>query len=150
MNTIRIAVLFTLVLGVAGCSAQNGAKFALPPGDVERGKDAFLHFRCYDCHRVRGVDLPIGEEPNQVMVDLGRLEAGPRDYSDLVMAIINPSHRLAKGYTPILVSTDGKSRMTVYNDVMTISQLADLVTFLLAHYEFESPPPDRYPDYYGP
>jgi hypothetical protein len=84
------------------------------------------------------------------MVELGRLEDQPHEYSDLVMAIINPSHRLAKGYTPILVSTDGKSRMTVYNDVMTISQLTDIVAFLQAHYELRPYEQSQYPDYYGP
>lgn len=150
MNKYFATLLPWLALCLVGCSAQSGDKFSLPKGDPSRGQEAFLHFRCNDCHRVRGVDLPFGEEPNQVMVELGRLESGPRNHSDLVMAIINPSHRLAKGYTPILVSTDGASRMTVYNDVMTISQLADLVAFLQSHYELEPTRQFQYPDYYGP
>jgi hypothetical protein len=99
---------------------------------------------------VRGVDLPLGEEPNQVVVELGRLESQPSDYGDLVTAIINPSHRLATGYTQSLVSSEGKSRMTVYNDVMTVSQLVDIVAFLQSHYELRPYQPTPYPDYYGP
>jgi mono/diheme cytochrome c family protein len=150
MNTSDLTLLLGLTLFLTGCSEQRADKFTLPKGDADRGKEVFLHFRCYDCHRVRGVDLPLGEEPGQVQVELGRREAQPHEYGDLVMAIINPSHRLAKGYTPILVSTDGKSRMTVYNDVMTVSQLIDVVAFLQSHYEIRPHEQSQYPDYYGP
>jgi hypothetical protein len=40
--------------------------------------------------------------------------------------------------------------MTVYNDVMTVSQLADIVAFLQAHYELQPYEPTSYPDFYGP
>lgn len=149
MRRSRAICVLCIAMSFAGCSTRSD-KFTLPPGNAERGQEAFVHFRCYDCHRVRGVDLPIGEEPNQVMVELGRVESQPRDYSDLVTAIVNPSHRLAKGYTPVLISTDGKSRMTVYNDVMTVTQLIDIVAFLQSHYEVRPYEPTPYPDFYGP
>ena len=69
-----------------------------------------------------------------------------KTYGDLVTAIVNPSHNLAKGYTPSLVAQDGKSRMTVYNDVMTVSQLIDIVAFLQAHYELQPHTPTTYPN----
>jgi hypothetical protein len=145
------SALFAACLGgcVAGC-AGNESSFTLPKGDAERGQAAFVHFRCYDCHRVKGVELPTSEEPDQVLVQLGGEVERPREYSDLVMGIINPSHRLAKGYSPNLVSQDGKSRMTVYNDVMTVTQLIDIVTFLQAHYELRPYEPTPYPVYYSP
>lgn len=149
MRQSKAICVLCITVGLTGCSTRSD-KFTLPPGNAERGQEAFVHFRCYDCHRVRGVDLPLGEEPNQVMVELGRVESQPRDYSDLVTAIVNPSHRLAKGYTPILISTDGKSRMTVYNDVMTVTQLIDIVAFLQSHYEVRPYEPTPYPDFYGP
>jgi hypothetical protein len=40
--------------------------------------------------------------------------------------------------------------MTVYNDVMTVSQLIDIVAFLQAHYELRPYEPTPYPDYYVP
>jgi len=141
------------VLGVgallAGCSRGSDG-FTLPPGDAARGRTVFVAFRCYDCHRVEGVDLPVGEEPNQVAVELGGKVDRVRTYDELVTAIINPSHRLAQGYTHDLVARDGKSRMTVYNDVMTISQLIDLVTFLQDHYELQVPDSTMYRNYYTP
>ena len=145
----RVFVKLSLIVCLAGCASKE-ENFTLPKGDAERGQAAFVNFRCYDCHRVHGVDLPPAEEPNQVMVELGGKVERLRDYGDLVTAIINPSHRLASGYTPNLVAQEGKSRMTVYNDVMTVSQLIDIVTFLQSHYELQPYEPTPYPDYYGP
>ena len=146
--TRRIAML-GLVACLAGCAGEYEG-FTLPPGDAERGQAAFVAFRCYDCHRVNGVELPAGEESDQAVVELGGEVDRVRKYGDLVTAIVNPSHRLAQGYTPDLVARDGKSRMTVYNDVMTVSQLIDIVTFLQAHYKVREYEPTPYPNYYGP
>lgn len=135
----------TCLVGCAGSSEKEG--FTLPSGDVERGHEAFVRFRCYDCHRIPGVDLPVGEEPDQVVVELGGKLQRVKNYGDLVTAIINPSHRLASGYTESRVSQDGKSNMTVYNDVMTVSQLIDIVTFLQSHYKLQPDTPTAYSDY---
>jgi hypothetical protein len=152
MIAIRVFAAIGLIVCFAGCAANESKQrsFTLPKGDAERGRAAFIHFRCYDCHRVAGVELPIGEEPDQVTVELGGKVERVRDYGDLVTAITNPSHRLAKGYTPNLVARDGKSRMTVYNDVMTVAQLIDIVAFLQSHYELRPYEPTEYPDFYNP
>jgi hypothetical protein len=149
MLAMRFYVTLGVAVWLAGCAADN-SQFTLPPGDADHGQEAFVKFRCFDCHLVHGVNLPPGEEPNQVMVELGGQVDRLRDYGDLVTAIINPSHRLAKGYAAGMVANEGKSRMTVYNDVMTVSQLIDIVTFLQSHYELRPYEPTPYPDYYGP
>jgi hypothetical protein len=149
MFAIRFVAQLGLITCLIGCSSGDN-EFTLPPSDAERGQAAFVAFRCYDCHRVQSVELPVGEEPDQVMVELGGEVERLRDYGDLVTAIINPSIRLAKGYTPGLVGDDGKSRMTVYNDVMTVSQSIDMVTFLQSHYQLRPFEPTPYPVYYSP
>jgi hypothetical protein len=149
MITTRFFAKVCLIVCLVGCGSEDNT-FTLPQGDAERGQAAFISFRCFDCHLVHGVNLPPGEEPNQVMVELGGEVERLREYGDLVTAIVNPSHRLAKGYNEELVARDGKSRMTVYNDVMTVTQLNDIVTFLQAHYKLKPYEPTRYPDYYGP
>lgn len=150
-RSIHAIAKMCLVVCFAGCtSTSDDEGFSLPPGDAERGQAAFVAFRCFDCHSVHGVDLPPGEEPDQVVVELGGEVERVRTYDDLVTAIINPSHRLAKGYAESSVSRNGKSRMTVYNDVMKVSQLIDLVTFLQAHYELRPHEPTIYPSYYTP
>jgi hypothetical protein len=149
MATAQVWAKLCLVVCLVGC-AREDKEFTLPQGDAERGQAAFIKFRCFDCHLVAGVDLPPGEEPGQVMVELGGQVDRLRDYGDLVTAIINPSHRLAKGYSESMVANEGKSRMTVYNDVMTVSQLIDVVTFLQSRYELRPYEPTQYPDYYTP
>jgi sulfur-oxidizing protein SoxX len=145
MLATRVGATLCLVACLAGCAKNDETGYTLPPGSVERGQAEFIAFRCFDCHRVRGVELPLGEEPDQVVVELGSDVNRNKTYSDLVTGIINPSHSLAKGYTPSLVAQDGKSRMTVYNDVMTVSQLIDIVAFLQAHYELQPHKPTTYP-----
>jgi sulfur-oxidizing protein SoxX len=145
MFAIRGGTTLCLIACLAGCAKKVDLGYTLPPGNVERGQAAFISFRCFDCHRVQGVELPTGEEPDQVVVELGGSADDIRTYGDLVTAIINPSHNLAKGYTPSLVAHDGKSRMTVYNDVMTVSQLVDIVAFLQAHYKLRPPQLTTYP-----
>ncbi len=146
MSVARIVALLLSIACLAGCATEGGG-FTLPAGNAERGKQAFLKFRCFDCHQVHGVDLPTAEEPDQVIVKLGGEVSQEKPYADLVTGIINPSHRLAAGYDPNLVAHDGKSRMTVYNDVMTVSQLIDVVAFLQEHYKLMPYEPTIYPDY---
>ena len=56
---------------VSSAASAKEKEFSLPPGDAERGQAAFVQFRCFDCHLVNGVELPPGEEQDQVMVNLG-------------------------------------------------------------------------------
>ena len=138
----------SVLVCVTGCSSGTETSYSLPQGNAERGKEAFVAFRCYDCHQVQGVDLPVAEEPNQILVQLGGEVPKIKTYGELVTAIVNPSHRLAKGYTEELVARDGQSRMTVYNDVMTVTQPVDLVAFLQSHYQLQPYKPTEYPVYY--
>jgi hypothetical protein len=149
MNATRPFVILALGAILSGCSGGYEG-FTLPPGDAERGKEAFVQFRCYDCHTVSGVEMRVGEQRDQAVVELGGAVGRVRTYDDLVTAIINPSHRWAQGYSEALVAQEGMSKMTVYNDVMTVSQLVDLVKFLEGTYELLTPSPTDYPHYYGP
>lgn len=144
---LRIGFLSAMVIA-AGCSSSDEKAYTLPKGDAERGKEEFIAFRCYDCHQVKGVDMPVAEQPDQVLVQLGGEVPKIKTYGELVTAIVNPSHKLAKGYTESLVARDGQSKMTVYNDVMTVSQLVNLVAFLQSHYELKPYEPTEYPMYY--
>ena len=144
------SLLLTLPLAcLAGCGPKDEG-FTLPVGDAERGQAAFIAFRCFDCHEVHDVDLPAGEEPNQKNVELGGVVTRTKSYADLVTGIINPSHRIAKGYEAATDADKGESPMKVYNDVMTVSELVDIVTFLQEHYELLPYEPTDYPYYYGP
>ena len=69
--------------------------------------------------------LAVGlQEKQEQSIKLGGEVARIKTYGELVTSIINPSHKLAKGYPPEAVaSEEGQSKMKNYNDVMTVSQL---------------------------
>ena len=69
-------------------------------------------------------------------VELGGKVTRVKTYGELVTAIINPSHKLAQGYSAEQVTSDGEeSRMPVYNGYMTVQELIDIVAFLQPHYD---------------
>ncbi len=157
----RLAAFVLLTIAVVGCNQQADrsgvnqtgvdqtgqvgevAAFALPAGDAVAGQATFVKLRCYDCHEIPGVDLPFGEELDQVRVLLGGESAGATTYDELVTSIINPSHRISAKYTESLVASGGVSNMTNYNDAMTVSELINLVAFLQLHYEMVERSPAR-------
>jgi hypothetical protein len=135
MQVDRTTVLL-LVTVLGGCGGQEKG-FTLPQGDAERGRETFVAFRCFDCHDVHNVELPARENSNVTIVKLGGEVTQNKTYGDLVTGVINPSHRLAAGYKPSENVPEGTSPMKVYNDVMTVTQLVNIVTFLQQHYKLK-------------
>ena len=72
-----------------------------------------------------------------------------KTYAELVTSVINPSHRIASGYSADeLTDEAGDSKMRNYNDIMTVTDLIDLVAFLESHYELTGYPETHYVRYY--
>jgi L-cysteine S-thiosulfotransferase len=132
---------------LAGCetSPQSGKGFTLPEGDVVRGEAAFVALQCHACHSVSGVELPEREPELDRPVALGGEVTRISTYGELVASIINPSHKLARGYPQETIAENGESKMTNYNEVMTVQQLTDLVAFLQSHYTLAPQVPTDYP-----
>jgi hypothetical protein len=143
-----VLTMATLVI-LSGCdlASTSSRGFALPEGDAGRGREAFVALDCTSCHRVRDLELPAPALEGPVMVVLGGGVSRVKSYDELVTSIINPSHRLARGFSKDGVSVEGESLMAVYNDVMTVTELIDLVTFLQSEYEVIQRPGYRYPVY---
>ena len=141
--------IFTALVTAAGCdmSVQSSPGISLPEGNAEAGQTAFVALQCTSCHRVKDLNLPPPETEGPDTIVLGGGVTRVRSYGDLVTSIINPSHRLAKGFAADRVSQEGQSLMTVYNDVMTVSQMIDIVAFLQSRYEKIERPGYRYPKY---
>lgn len=149
MNRLEAAAALLVAasfLGACGQGPESPRGFRLPDGDAAAGRETFLALQCHDCHRVDGVELPAPAEEGPVRVLLGGEVSRVKTYGELVTSIINPSHKLAEGYPAQAVSRDGESLMRIYNDVMTIRQLIDLVAFLQPQYEVV--PPRDYYSYY--
>ncbi|MEM8680933.1 MAG: cytochrome C [Planctomycetota bacterium] len=146
-----LQVLGLVCLIFCGCDRgpQSPYGFTLPEGDATRGALVFQEMQCHACHRVEGIEQPADPRGNpQISVALGGRVPRIKTYGELVTAIINPSHRLAENHTVQRISTpEGKSRMLVYNDFITVTELCDLVVFLQSKYELAPTPRTPYPLY---
>lgn len=138
-----------LAVLLAACNLTTGSDedFSLPQGDVDRGRDAFVSLQCTTCHQIKDLDLPPPRAEGPVRIVLGGGVTRLKSYNELVTSIINPSHKLARGFPVDTVSEGGESLMANYNDVMTVSQVIDLVAFLDSRYEKIERPGYRYPKY---
>ena len=134
-TVLMIAAVASLALGGCGADRMSEKGFSLPEGDADRGREAFLYMHCHECHTIAGIDLPRIELADPPFVELGGSVTKVKTYGELVTAIINPSHRLAKGYALDVIANDGESKMPVYNGFMTVQELIDIVTYLQPHYE---------------
>ena len=146
---LRLASLFTIAASLAACnmSPKSSYGFRLPDGSIEAGQTVFTEMGCNSCHSVNGKpELREGVEPEMTVL-LGGQTARIGTYGELVTSIINPSHKLSRRLPRDLVSDDGVSKMTNYNDVLTVAQLVDLVAFLQDQYDLFMPPPHTYPPY---
>lgn len=139
-KTTTILVLAALA-GLGACEADRMSEkgFSLPEGNALNGKEAFIYMHCHECHTIAGEELPTLALADPPYIALGGKVTRVKTYGELVTAIINPSHKLARGYAAELVSEDGESRMYVYNEQMTVQELIDIVMFLQEQYEVVAP-----------
>lgn len=150
MKNCFALLLVSLSVVLSGCDTgpKSSRGFTLPDGDPALGKAAFIELRCHSCHQIAGIEqlTAEGEKP-KISVKLGGKVTKIKTYGELVTSVINPSHRLAKGYPMGEIQQDGVSKMRNYNDVMTVRQLVDLVAFLQSEYELMVYDPTRYRSY---
>ncbi len=145
---VRLLPVVSLFLVAACEQVERGqGEIHLPEGDADKGQALFVDLGCVSCHKVTGADLPQPEDAKEDQVVLGSTTGRALTYNQLVTSVVNPSHRLTPRYRKELVSDNGESRMRTYNDVMTVSQLSDLVAFLQAHYTKAERPGYKYPVY---
>ena len=147
MNYLMTLIGIALALAVAGCGDNMRAQgmIHLPEGDAETGEAEFVSLGCNNCHVIRNTELPEGDGPLRVV--LGGSSTRMVSYGDLVTSIVNPSHKLSRRYVPVGAAVDDESPMPDYNDVMTVSQLTDLVAFLQQHYQRMERPGYQYRRY---
>ncbi len=140
MNKV-IAVLIS-AFALQACTQGLVLGYRFPEGDPNRGLEAFETLRCRGCHRIDGLDPPF-EGTGAASVTLGGQTARVKTYGDLVTSIVNPSHKILRGYAADEVATqEGESIMSLadLNDVVTVQQLIDLVAFLQVEYNVVPPP----------
>ena len=143
-----VALCALVCISACGPADTGQASIYLPEGDRDNGEALFVTLGCAGCHNVVGAELPEPAEAGPVRVLLGSQTSSRRmSYGQLVTSIVNPSHKLAARYRSTEVSAEGESLMTSYNDIITVTQLTDLVAFLQAHYQTVDRPGYKYPVY---
>lgn len=146
MNRYFLSILILCCAVLTACSSgkESPRGFSLPEGNAEAGKIDFVALQCNACHSTPDVEQLLDAGAERIFVHLGGEVTLVKTYADLVTSIINPSHRLAPGYSAEAIANDGESRMRNYNEVMSVEQLIDLVSYLQVHYKVRVPDPAIY------
>jgi len=134
-------LVLAALTGLSACEADRMSEkgFSLPEGNALNGKEAFVYMHCIECHTVVDEEFPTLALAEPPYVELGGKVTRVKTYGELVTAIINPSHKLARGYPIEQVTNDSQSKMPIYNGYMTVQELIDIVSFLQPHYDVYVP-----------
>lgn len=143
-RTRQILVTFALTICAVSVGVSEDSKgFRFPGGDSEFGREAFISLNCVQCHTVTDVLLPEPKGKRLLSLPLGEVPRFARKYEDLIVAITNPQHVIAKQYQAILNDSEAKGgikpMMPELTEDMTARQLMDLVAFLNEVYEATQP-----------
>ena len=139
-----VCIISPLFIGllIAGCdNLQSGRRLRLPLGSAENGKAAFIALKCTECHTIAGVELPKPTVVADLVVELGGDVPRLRTVGDLLTSIIHPTQSVSPKMKRPAVGQPVSGMPTV-NDVMTVSQMVDLVRFLQPRYSEMAPPMD--------
>ena len=152
MKIIPRVLLIATTMGLMACdSGPTGSMgFTLPDGNAEQGKANYVEFGCNSCHVNSEVPQMDTGEPATISVTLGGETTRIKSYGELVTSVINPSHRVARRKSGDMADEDGKSKMITYNDVMTVTELIDLVAFVQSQYTLSPYSNSNYPIYWIP
>ena len=142
MKTMLGLVLAALGFVITGCdsSLKSARSLRLPQGSVENGKVAFIALKCTECHTVAGVELPKPTASADKVVELGGDVRRLRTLGDLMTSIIHPNYAISEKMKRPVQKGRVESPMRVVKDVMTVTQMIDLIAFLQPRYK-EIPPP---------
>ena len=132
LTALGLSMVLMLTSGCAP-TEKSTRGFVFPEGDVARGKATFVELKCTECHQVHDVmGLPKPDLPSGKVILLGGEVRTTKTYGDLLTAIIHP----AKDVTAKAADhSRSEETMPMVNDVMTVQQMLDLVTFLSPQYE---------------
>jgi len=125
--TMSGAILSCAMPAEKPASQESAVLAVLPAGDATAGREAFARLHCTACHQVAGdpgLAPTVAAQPGPV---LGPAQASLTQ-GELVSAIVVPSHSVVR--RPEGVADNEWSQMGDFTEVMTVSQLVDLVAYL--------------------
>jgi len=132
------SILAFSILAACSYGPESPAGFSLPEGNVVAGEKVLMKFKCLACHELKGYEDPSLLKEFDTPIPLGGTSATVKTYAQLVTSVINPSHKLAprSHFNEEKVSNnDSSSKMRIFNDVMTVQELIDVVSFLQPKYD---------------
>ena len=152
MKNVPLILCLALLGQIVGCNMGPSSPrgFSLPEGDTEKGQTVIFRHNCLSCHSVQGLEAEVESVELDIAerIPLGGRSMSVTTYATLVTAIINPSHRISKGHKSYTTTEDGQSVMTNYNNVMTVTELIDVVAYLQPKYEIAPYQYTPYHQYY--
>lgn len=140
-----LTCIFVLASCEKGIDSPKG--FSLPEGDPEAGKLVFVKHQCLSCHSIADLEDDSVEHEHEPPIALSSNSAIVKTYAELVTSIINPSHRKSRGAQWVTIDENRHSVMPVYNDVLTVSELIDVVSYIQPYYKVTPWPYTVYPIY---
>jgi len=151
-NIISLTLTAATALFLVACdSGPTGSMgFTLPDGNVEQGKANYVKFKCNTCHVNDEVPQLRDGNVAAISVTLGGETTRIKTYGELVTSIINPSHRVARRKSADMADASGNSKMVNFNDIMTVTQLIDMVAFVQSNYTLSPFSSSNYPIYWIP
>jgi len=149
-RTILFGLSCIFILSACDQGANSPKGFSLPEGNPEAGKLVFLKHQCLACHSIPGLVDHNVEREHSPPISLSSNSAIVKTYAELVTSIINPSHRISRGAQWANYDENKESIMPNYNDVLTVSELIDLVAYIQPHYQVTPWPYTVYPIYNYP
>ena len=145
MGSGRFVAAAVFAATVTACAPNTALVVHFPLGSIQRGREAFVALECHACHRIADVEIPAHPSPSSVSVALGGHTPRIETFGDIITAIVNPSHRLARSYRAVAGRSEASPMSAVFlNDVMTTQQLVDIAAFLRTEYDYVPPPPPPY------
>ena len=144
-------IFFAVMLfaGLSSCTNQSKG-FVLPEGDADKGRVVYNELNCSRCHSIADIQWTGTEQFDDPYVKLGGDVSKIKTYGELVTSVINPSHEIERRSLNAerVRLADGSSKMEMYkyNEIMTVQELVDVVTFLQSEYNLVTPE-NPYPNY---
>ncbi len=114
---------------------DNPKRSVIPEGSISAGKTLFVGKGCYQCHIADGIKTPASDLDQNLTIDLGGVDHAGWTRDQFARSIMSPNHTVAEEYRKIMMSLGANfeaenSPMPGFNDLLTLSDLIHLTTFL--------------------
>ncbi len=123
---VAVAVLF---IWQASCQTDASKALALPAGQADDGREAFVRLQCNRCHSTPDIAWIGVELEGDVHVKI-TAASKPASREELITSITNPSYKISKRHILAMTTKDWESRMLPYAEVMTVQELCDIIAYL--------------------